>query len=241
MWVGWHSELPCCRESLVVIYERFLLTFTMPIVQVESSYSGNLFQIPMVAIWISKQLMHWRLCSVSNDLEICRHCSTNPSLISLIDRIQNICQDARVFNYCSGIFFSLAQSLYGAINRVSKNSQKTCSLQIIRLVVKAKMFILPKGMEMLNLHLLWTARIALSSHRKTKNLDQKVWNDFRKSSQISDGVPAPVAKGITSAALMQHSCVTIQRYIWKLQNQQASFACGSGFSNRSNLAKIPQE
>lgn len=96
MWVGWHSELPCCRESLVVIYERFLLTFTMPIVQVESSYSGNLFQIPMVAIRISKQLMHWWLCSVSNDLEICRHCSTNPSLVSSIDRIQNICQDAWV-------------------------------------------------------------------------------------------------------------------------------------------------
>lgn len=44
--------------------------------------------------------------------------------------------------------------------------------------------------------------MALSSCRKAKIVDQKVWNGYRKSSQISYAVPAHVAKGITSGALV---------------------------------------
>lgn len=55
---------------------------------------------------------------------------------------------------------------------------------------------------MLTLQQLGTARMALSSRRKAKNVDHNVWNNYRKLSQISYAVPAPVAKGITSAALV---------------------------------------
>lgn len=91
--------------------------------------------------------------------------------------------------------------------------------------------------------MLWTARMALSSCRKAKNLDQKFWNGFRKiiPNFLYYTSSCCQRNNIRCFGAVQCSCETIQKYIWKLQNQQASFACCSGFSNRSNLANTPQE
>lgn len=73
-WVSWISELPHNRKSLVLIYERFLLTFTMSTVQVESSCWGNLFQghtftpgfqnsISLSTLGSDFQLTGYRACS----------------------------------------------------------------------------------------------------------------------------------------------------------------------------------
>lgn len=130
----------------------------------------------------------------------------NPSLILFkLIKTQNMFQDTWrymgtgvLFGYF--VFFPGPVSLRRNKQKCQKILQKTCSLQIARLVLKDQIFLLRNRMEVLTLELLWTARMALSSCSKAKNLDQKVWNGFRKSSQISYAIPAHVAKGITSAA-----------------------------------------